>query len=291
MTKVNYNNSSQRSWVSRAVLCAILTISSMDVFGVDNTKDASAGSEASQNKTVTSEEAKELYSELPLHLAVWKRDEDLLRKQIKEHGTGDINEKAENGRTPLIIASINGDVNIAKILIEKGAEIDLKNDKGNTPLILAAYNNHLGMVKYLIQKKADVKSTNSFGLNALMYASQNGYINVVKYLIKNKKVVEDINHQSKKGTTALILAAMKGNAEIMQLLIKAGADVNIANKNGKTALSTIKTLAKNLTNILKNAGATESEKSKSTSKKRKTKNPTQKMRTQQKRSRSNNEEE
>lgn len=213
MTKVNYSTSNQPVFVVfRAVLFAILAISSMDVFGVDNTKDASTVSEASQNKAVTSEEAAKIYADLPLHYAVWKRDKKLLLKQIKEHGAEDINEKAENGRTPLIIAAINGDVGIATTLIKNGAEVDLKNDKGGTPLILAAYNNHLGMVKYLIKNKANVKDVDSVGFNSLMYAAQKDYASIVKYLIKNEKVVEDINHQSEKGNTALISATMKGNA-------------------------------------------------------------------------------
>ena len=275
MTKVNYSDSSQRVlWVSRAVLCAILTISSMDVFGVGNTKGESTVSEVSQNKTVTSEEAAKIYAELPLHYAVWKRDKKLLLKQIKEHGTEDINEKAENGRTPLIIAAISGDVSIATTLIKNGAEVDLKSDRGTTPLIFAVINNHLNMVKHLIKNNANVNDVDSIGFNALMTAAYKDYLDIVKYLLKNEKVVEDINHQSGKGNTALILAAMKGNADIMQLLIDAGADVNVATNQGKTALSVIKDLNKKLTNMLKKAGATEStsskkSKSKSTSKKRK----------------------
>lgn len=248
-----------RRWkMNKAIFLATLAFVSADVFGVDEIQGSNVASEQTQEKAITSEEAKELYAKLPLHYAVWKRDKDLLLQQIKKFGTEDINGKAENGRTPLIIAAINGDVDIAKVLVKNGADINLKSGSGSSPLMVAAYNNQLSMVKYLVKQKANVsEESNSYGFTALMSAANADCRSVVKYLIKNKEVVADINHQSKKGNTALILAALKGNEDIMKLLIEAGADVNITNKKGEDALAIVKKLSKRLTNILKKAGAEE----------------------------------
>ena len=244
--------------MNKAIFLATLAFVSADVFGVDEIQSSDVVSEQTQEKAVTSEKAKELYAKLPLHYAVWKRDKDLLLQQIKKFGTEDINEKAENGRTPLIIAAINGDVDIAKVLVKNGADVNLKKSgSGSFPLMAAACNNQLSMVKYLVKQKANVSAVNSKGFTALMSAASADCLSVVKYLIKNKEVVADINHQSEKGNTALALAALKGNEDIMKLLITAGADVNITNKKGEDALAIVKKLSKRLTNILKKAGAEE----------------------------------
>lgn len=242
--------------MNKAIFLATLAFVSADVFGGDEIRSSDGASEQTQAKVVTSEEAKELYVKLPLHYAVWKRDKDLLLQQIKKFGTEDINEKAENGRTPLIIAAINGDVDIAKVLVKNGADINLKSGSGSSPLIFAAYNNQLSMVKYLVKQKANVsEESNSYGFTALMSAANADCRSVVKYLLKNKEVIADINHQSKKGNTALILAAYKGNEDIMKLLIEAGADVNITNEKGEDALAVVKKLSKRLINVLEKAGA------------------------------------
>jgi len=262
MKRVNFNNQKTRmSVVSRVVLFAVLMFSSGDVLGGTDpqSKTAKTSTEVVQEKAETSEKAAKIYKDLPLHYAVWKKDKKLLLEAIEEHGTDDINEKASNGRTPLSIAAIKGSVDIAKILIKNGAKIDLKSGKGTPPLVNAVFNNRLSMVKYLTEEGANVTEVDASGFNALMTAANSGYLDIVKYLLKNDDVVEDIDRQSKMGNTALIVAVNKKNANIMELLIKAGADANIKNKKGKTALSIAKGLKKQeLIDILENAKDTDS---------------------------------
>ena len=83
-----------------------------------------------------------------------------------------------------------------------------------------------------------------------MEASYEGHLKVIKYLIENGKV--NVNSKDDDGWTALMRASWRGYSEILQYLIEIGADINIKNNDGKTALD----LADNeeIKEILRKAG-------------------------------------
>ena len=74
---------------------------------------------------------------------------------------------------------------------------------------------------------------NIHGETALMWASYHGHKDIVELLLKNGA---DVNARDDDGCTALIKASFRGHKEIVELLLKRGADVSMANKNGNTAL-------------------------------------------------------
>lgn len=88
---------------------------------------------------------------------------------LKQHlaaGT-DINEKDPyGGSSPLISASLFGKTEIAKILIDAGAEINVKNNDGSTALHTAAFFCRPEIVDMLLKKGADKKIKNNFGSTA-----------------------------------------------------------------------------------------------------------------------------
>jgi len=84
----------------------------------------------------------------------------------------DINKKNDKGKTALIenITSIES----VKILVEKGANVDLEDDDGMTPLMHAVRNKQDEVVEYLLTKKADVNKPDKMGRHALAHCFMTG---------------------------------------------------------------------------------------------------------------------
>ena len=75
--------------------------------------------------------------------------------QLIEKGI-DINEKAQNGSTPLHYAASEGDLELIKILLDAGAEINISNNLGNNALFNAVNNEHYEIAKFLINNGAEI---------------------------------------------------------------------------------------------------------------------------------------
>lgn len=109
--------------------------------------------------------------------------------------------------------------------------INSKNDFGFTPLILACYQGNIGVATFLIKKNADVNYVSDEG-TALMAAVVKGNLELVKVLLINK-ANPDLSNS--KGTTALMYAVQFNNYEITKLLLEHKADKTKINNEGKTA--------------------------------------------------------
>lgn len=102
---------------------------------------------------------------IDLHTAVLKND----IKAVKQHiaAKSDLNIKeAMGGSTPLISASLFGKTEIAKLLINAGANLNIQNNDGSTPLITAAFFCRPEIVKMLLAKKANKTIKNNYGQTA-----------------------------------------------------------------------------------------------------------------------------
>jgi uncharacterized protein len=86
-------------------------------------------------------------------------------------------------RTGLHTAAINGNLQIAAILIKAGARIDARDNLGNTPLIYAADHDHLDMAKLFIDVGAQVDAENKNGMTPLMIAAKDGEVEMVRTLL------------------------------------------------------------------------------------------------------------
>ena len=83
----------------------------------------------------------------------------------------DVNMKTDNGYTALIEASENGHIEIVKLLLDKGADVNAKDNGGNTPLILASMCGRIEVVSMLLENGADVNATTYSGYSALRLAT------------------------------------------------------------------------------------------------------------------------
>lgn len=225
------------------------------------------------------------YSIKPLMIATAQGSLEIVKILIKQ-GV-DVNGKDKNGNNALVYCSDYGYAKgIAKLLVDNGIEINHRNKDGETALEKITNNYHFEMAKYLVENGADYKSINkalvescsrnswkftklnqtkadeflnylisynadvntknSIGVSVLQNAVLMDKLETIKTLLCNGA---DINYKNDLGSTALMYACKKENLEITNLLIDNGANVNIKNKEGKTAFDLtenkqIKTLLK-----------------------------------------------
>lgn len=147
----------------------------------------------------------------------------------------DINRMNRSGATPLILLAEKEkwfNYDIAEILLENGANINLKNNDGNSALHYLV-RDKIENVELLLKYDADVNIVNNDNetpiLTAVLYG---GKQEVIELLIRYKA---DINIANNSGKTPLFYAIEKNNLDIAKILILAGADATIKDLEGNSA--------------------------------------------------------
>jgi ankyrin repeat protein len=113
----------------------------------------------------------------------------------------------------------------------KATDVDISNKFGETPLMIASIEGNLPLVKSLIQQhKAQI---NHIGWTPLHYACAKGHLEIAQYLIANGAIVDAL---SPSNTTPLMMAVQSGNEQLVKLLLDKGADIQVRNTNGLTAI-------------------------------------------------------
>jgi ankyrin repeat protein len=143
----------------------------------------------------------------------------------------DVNSRGRRGKTPLYVAVDKGQAELVTALLAAGADPLLLKDKSNKPLIhIAAKEGHLDIVRALLAYQGMHEIAANDGATALHYAAKGGYTDIVALLLEHKA---DPNAPGEDLTTPLHLAA---TADIVALLVKAGAYIDIRNNKGATPL-------------------------------------------------------
>jgi len=121
----------------------------------------------------------------------------------------------------------------AKILIDKGADVNLLNEGGvfGSSLHYAIYQGEEEFVKLIVAKGGDVNLISGQGYTPIHMAVINDQLAILDVLIKSGA---DVNIKDEDSLTPLHMAARDGNGEIALLLVKAGADLHALNIEGKT---------------------------------------------------------
>ena len=134
---------------------------------------------------------------------------------------------------PMYSAAARGYLEVVRLLLEAGADVNAEDQDGSTALMIAAHNRHLEVVRVLLEAGADKNAARQDGATALFAAAFSGQLEVVRMLIE---AAADKNAATAEGGTALMTAAFHGHFEVAQLLLDAGADKNAAMQDGSTAL-------------------------------------------------------
>jgi ankyrin repeat protein len=183
----------------------------------------------------------------------------------------DPNEPEDDGTTPLMRAIHGQNPELAEMLIAASANVSAKNSYGVTALYIAARAGDAASTKLLLAAGANANTTLPSGETVLMTAARSGNTDVVRALltggddslslldIGQQRAVSDaaesagyavptnpttatnyadVNVRERLyGRTALLIAAAEGHADVVQLLIEAGSDVNALDEEGSSPLS------------------------------------------------------
>ena len=146
----------------------------------------------------------------------------------------DLEDRRDHDRTPLIEAAKNNRVEVARILLEAGADPDAKDDIEDSAFLYAGAEGFTEILALTIEHGADPKSLNRFRGTALIPASEHAHVEAARLLID---AGVPVNHVNDLGWTALHEAIVLGNGDarhvqIVEMLLEAGADITIPDKNG-----------------------------------------------------------
>lgn len=143
------------------------------------------------------------------------------------------------GRTALLLATHGNHADVARALIAAGADVNAKDDIQDSPFLYAGAEGRIEILKMALAAGADLGSTNRYGGTALIPAAHHGHVEAVRILLGTPI---HIDHVNRLGWTALMEAVILGDGgpvhtEIVRLLLDAGANPTIADRDGVTPLA------------------------------------------------------
>jgi ankyrin repeat protein len=125
------------------------------------------------------------------------------------------------GNRALHKAAAKGRLEVVRLLLERGAELDARDSRGNTPMLHAAYNGQLEVVKLLVESGADVQAQNTLHWTGVMQAVVERKLPTVRYLVEQGTRLDPVDQEN--GYTALTLARVSAPS-IVELLEAHGAE-------------------------------------------------------------------
>jgi uncharacterized protein len=143
----------------------------------------------------------------------------------------DINAQTHSGWTALMQAIDYGNLALASLLIDKGADVNKKDSQGRTALMVTRDNP--AAVTLLLDAGADINAQTSTGETTLLSAIQRSSIDVTNKLIERGA---DVNLASAEKLTPLMAAVRNRDGELIEVLIQKGADPTAKDQNGRTAM-------------------------------------------------------
>ena len=196
-------------------------------------------------------EAANRYGVTPLYLACQNGSAAMIERLLK--AGADANATSTEGETALMTAARTGNPEAVKVLLDHGANVEAKEAwHGETALMWAAGESHPEAMRVLIEHGAqlDARSTHnqwarqttaeprekwlpSGSLTPLMFAARQGCVECAKVLVQAKA---NINAVDPDGISSTLFAIINGHYDVAAYLVDQGADTNLADRTGRTAL-------------------------------------------------------
>ncbi|XP_071061858.1 ankyrin-3-like isoform X23 [Pseudochaenichthys georgianus] len=167
----------------------------------------------------------------PLHIAAHYGNINVATLLLNRGAAVDF--MARNDIIPLHVASKRGNSNMLKLLLDRGSKIDAKTKDGLTPLHCGARSGHEQIVEILLDRGAPFLSKTKNGLSPLHMATQGDHLNCVQLLLQHDVPVDDVTNDY---LTALHVAAHCGHYKVAKLIVDKKANPNAKALNGFTPL-------------------------------------------------------
>lgn len=132
-------------------------------------------------------------------------------------------------------AALNGQLEKVSAMIPEMTNVDVSDETGHTALMLAAYNGHTEIVRQLLNKGADVNHIDLDGRTSLMYAASGPFAETVRLLLKYDAKLDIVDNGEH--FTALMFAAAEGHLDVVEVLMKKGANASLKDVDDDTAES------------------------------------------------------
>ncbi|XP_028858213.1 ankyrin repeat domain-containing protein 6b isoform X2 [Denticeps clupeoides] len=171
------------------------------------------------------------YGRTPLHLACYKGHIEVVKILLKAGCDLDIQDDGD--QTALHRAAMVGNGDVIAALVQEGCALDRQDKEGNTALHEVAWHGFSQSVKQLVKAGANVHAKNKAGNTALHLACQNGHAQSAKVLLLGGSRPDGRNNV---GDTCLHVAARYNHVPMIRILLGAFCSVTERNQAGDTAL-------------------------------------------------------
>lgn len=173
---------------------------------------------------------------IPLLLAVEAGNQSMCRELLSSQTAEQLKATTENGDTALHLAARRRDVDMVRILVDYGTNVDVQNGEGQTPLHIAAAEGDEPLLKYFYGVRASASITDNQDRTPMHLAAENGHANVIEILADKFKA--SIYERTKDGSTLMHIASLNGHADCATMLFKKGVYLHMPNKRGARSIHT-----------------------------------------------------
>ncbi len=142
-----------------------------------------------------------------------------------------------DGGTALSAAVVEDHANVAGLLLDAGASVNVQAANQDTPWLLAGELGRGEILQLMLLHEPDFSIRNRFGGNALIPACERGHVDAVRVLLRSEI---DLDHVNNLGWTCLLELVVLGDGgtehqAVARLVLAAGADPNLGDREGVTA--------------------------------------------------------
>jgi uncharacterized protein len=153
----------------------------------------------------------------------------------------DVDARDASGATALVAAAYGNHLDVARSLIEAGADVNVEDERQQSAYLIATseVGDDPRLLELILANGTDVDAKDSYNGTGLIRAADRGHVRIVERLLDTEV---EIDHVNRLGWTALLEAIILGggdreHTQVVRLLVEAGADVNLADGQGVTPLA------------------------------------------------------